>query len=76
MPNVTVTVPKELKKEMEILEEVNWSAVARKAFAEKIALLRKMDKFLETSTLTEEDAVKIGKKVNEAMWKKHYGKVK
>ena len=76
MPNVTVTVPKELKKDMETLEEVNWSAVARKAFAEKIALLRKMDKLLENSALTEEDAVKIGRKVNAAMWKKHYSKVK
>jgi len=76
MPNVTVTVPKELKKDMEILEEVNWSAVARKAFLEKISLLRKMDKLLKNSSLTEEDAVKIGRKVNTATWKKHYSKVK
>lgn len=75
MATVTVTVPEEIKKEMDKQEDVNWSAVARKAFQEKlskVALLEKMDKLLEKSTLTEKDAVELGRKVNKSMWENHY----
>ena len=74
MANVTVAVPNELKQDMDLFEEINWSAVARKAFEEKIKLMRKMDSLLKNSELTEEDTVKLGKKVNQAMWDKHYKK--
>jgi hypothetical protein len=36
MPNVTITVPKELKREMEKRKKTNWSLVARTAFEEAI----------------------------------------
>ena len=72
MANVTVTVSGELKQDMDSFEDINWSAVARKAFAEKIGLLKKMDTLLKHSELTERDAVALGRKVNKAMWEKHY----
>ncbi len=74
MTNVTVVVPSELKTDMDSFEEINWSAVARKAFAEKVRLLRKMGSLLENSELTEEDAVKLGRKIKKGMWEKHYKK--
>jgi len=36
LPNVTVTIPDELKSRMKKLEQINWSDVARKAFEEKV----------------------------------------
>jgi len=36
--------------------------------------MKKMDSLLKNSELTEEDTVKLGKKVNQAMWEKHYKK--
>ena len=74
MANVTVVVPNELKTDMDSFEEINWSAVARKAFADKVNLLRKMDGLLKHSELTEEDAVKLGRKIKKGMWEKHYKK--
>ncbi len=75
MTNVTVTVPNELKKDMDSFDEINWSAVARKAFAGKVKLLKEMDDLLKHSELTEEDSVKLGRKVNKALWEKHYKKL-
>jgi hypothetical protein len=37
MPNVTISVPDELKAEMDKLSEVNWSEISRKAISEYIA---------------------------------------
>ena len=36
MVNVTLSIPNELKQKMDSLAEINWSAVAREAFDEKI----------------------------------------
>ena len=63
MATVTISVSDELKKKMEKFGELNWSAVARKAFEQRIALLEKMDKLLENSKFTEEDAIEMGRKV-------------
>jgi len=68
MPNITIAVPAELKKEMDKLAEVNWSAVTREFLADKVkrlALLKKMDKMLESSELTDEDCIRLaGKRRN------------
>lgn len=36
MVNVTITVPEELKEEMEKHRGINWSEVARRAFEERL----------------------------------------
>ena len=49
MPNVSVSIPENLQKQMNLVEDVNWSAVARKAFEERINqihLLKKTCNFL------------------------------
>ena len=71
MVSITLSVPEELKKEMDYYRELNWSEVARQAIKEKIVLLKKMDTLLAKSKLTEEDAVRLGKKVNKALTKKY-----
>jgi hypothetical protein len=37
MTTLTLSVPQELKRKMELFIEINWSAVAREAFKQKIA---------------------------------------
>jgi hypothetical protein len=63
MVSMTLSVPKEMKKEMELYPEINWSAVAREAIKRKIQILQEMNKILSKSKLTEEDALYFGKKI-------------
>ncbi len=75
MANVTVVVPDKLKEDMVSFEEINWSAVARKAFDDKVKFLKKMDSLLKNSELTEEDAVRLGKEIKKELWENHYKKL-
>ena len=74
MVSLTLAVPKELKEKMEQFKEINWSEISREAIAkklERLLLLKKLDKLLEKSELTEKDAIELGNKVKEAMWKRY-----
>lgn len=64
MVNVTLSIPNELKHKMDTFEEINWSAVARQAFDQKIHDLEFIKRFKSRSTLTEEDALRLGKELN------------
>ena len=52
-------------------KEIKWSEVAREALWNQARKLELMDKFLSKSTLTEKDALEMGRKVNEAVARKH-----
>ena len=67
MVSVTLSMPEELKKEMDFFIDVNWSAVAREAIKNKILLLRKFREFTRNSALTEADALELGRKVNKSL---------
>ena len=67
MVNVTLSVPIELKQKMDLFAEINWSAVAREAFDDKIRDLEFIKKFKAKSTITEEDALKWGKEVSKGL---------
>lgn len=74
MPNLTLAIPEKLKHEMDQLPETNWSELVRGFLSEKVkrvALLKKLDKALENSELTEEDCLKLGDKLKEEIWKRH-----
>lgn len=71
MVSITLSVPEELKKEMEAFSEINWSAVAREAIKKRIELLRKFREFTKHSMLSEEDAIILGRKVNKAAAKRY-----
>ena len=64
MVNVTLSVPQDLKDRMDLFSEINWSAVAREAIDEKIRDLYTIKKFKLKSTLTEEDALRLGRELN------------
>ena len=74
MPNITLSVSEELKKQLDQLPEINFSEAVRKFLSEKAKralLLKKLDKMLENSELTEEDCLRLGDKIKEGMWKKY-----
>lgn len=71
MVSITLSVPEELRKEMEEFHDINWSAVARDAIKQRIELLRKFKAFTKNSTFTEKDALELGKKVNKNVAKQH-----
>jgi len=71
LPVITLSVPEELKKEMEKSRFVNWSEVARAAIKEKILQLKLLDSIASKSKLTEKDALEIGKKINKSMHKRY-----
>ncbi|PIO05923.1 hypothetical protein COT29_03600 [Candidatus Micrarchaeota archaeon CG08_land_8_20_14_0_20_59_11] len=73
MAVVTVSVPSELKRTMESFAEINWSAVARQAFARKVSDLEFLREMRRDSKLTEADAIRLGRKVNAALAKKYGG---
>ncbi len=71
MPIITLSVPEELKKEMEKSKFVNWSEVAREAIKEKILQLRVLDSLASKSKLTEKDALELGKKINKSLHERY-----
>ena len=74
MPNITLSISDELKKQLEELPELNISESMRKFLSEKVKralLLKKLDKILENSELTEEDCLKLGDKIKEDVLKRY-----
>jgi len=64
MTTLTLAVPDEMKKKMEVFPEINWSEVARQAFMQKIEDMDFLKEFKEKSKLTESDALRLGKEVS------------
>jgi hypothetical protein len=58
MAAITLSVPEVLKKEMDAVDYINWSSVARTAFAEKLQDVRELEtikKVREISEIAEDD---------------------
>jgi hypothetical protein len=74
MPNITLSISEELKSKLDELPEINFSESMRKFLEEKVKralILKKLDKMLENSQLTEEDCLKLGDKIKEDIWKRY-----
>ena len=71
MVNMTLSIPKELKDQMDQFPEINWSEVARIAIRDKIADLNLLKEFTSKSELTEENALELGRKVSKALSKRY-----
>lgn len=51
MPNITLSISEDLKKNMDSLPEINWSEVTREFLSDKVkrlAILKKLEKQLES----------------------------
>lgn len=67
MPTITLSVPEDLKREMDQSKEINWSAVAREAIQQKVAQLRILKSIAAKSKLTKKDALELGEKINQSL---------
>jgi hypothetical protein len=71
MVSITLSVPEDLKREMDSFPDINWSAVAREAIKKRVVMLKKFKEFTKDSEFTEEDALKLGRDVSAKAMKKH-----
>jgi hypothetical protein len=71
MVSITLSVPEDLKQEMDNFPEINWSAVARGAIKRRVIMLGKFKEFTKDSEFTEEDALNLGRQVTEKAMKRH-----
>lgn len=69
MPALTLAIPKDLKSEMDSVPELNWSEIARTAISERVAEYKLFKSIVAKSKLSEKDALEIGRKVNEGLYK-------
>ncbi|HUZ80002.1 MAG TPA: hypothetical protein VMV28_05235 [Thermoplasmata archaeon] len=66
MPNMTLSLPEGLHREMKAHPEIKWAEVARTAFRTQLGKLEIYDRLLKLSKLTKEDAVRLGREVRRA----------
>lgn len=71
MVSITLSVPVDLKRDMDSFPEMNWSAVAREAIKKRIEMMQRFKEFTKDSTLTEEDAIRLGRMINASAAKRH-----
>ena len=53
MAAITLSVPEDLKKRMESVDWINWSSVARKAFAEKLSDVEELEMKKKVAAISE-----------------------
>lgn len=71
MATITLSIPDDLIKEMNLSKEINWSAVAREAIRMKINQLRMLRAITSRSHLSQEDALELGKQINESLHQRY-----
>ncbi len=71
MTNVTVSVPEDLKEQMALHEEVNWSAVIRKAIQDHLHRLAIADAIASKSKLTKKDIEELDRMVKKGIAARH-----
>lgn len=76
MTTMTLAIPLEIKQKMDTFPEMNRSEVARQAFLQKIRDLELLKKFKSESTLTQQDALRLGKKISKSVSNKLRQKTK
>jgi len=82
MPNITLSLPKEIFDVVKKHSEIRWSEIARQAFEQYISRLKKLelleyqdklkeyDEMLKNSELTEEEVMELDEKIKEGIYKK------
>lgn len=66
MPNMTLSLPEELHREMRAHPEIKWAEVARAAFRTQLGRLEIYDRLLSSSKMTQGDAVRLGREIRHA----------
>lgn len=74
MATVTLTVSDDVKSDLKKFSWINWSEVAREAFAEKLRRdesFKRFDEMLKNSRMTDELALKLGDELKKRVAKRH-----
>jgi hypothetical protein len=61
MPDFTLGVPEELHRALRKHTEIDWAEIACRAFIKEIKRLHDYEGVLQTSQLTEKDAIELGR---------------
>jgi len=61
LADITLKILAELKAEMDQFPEINWSDETRRAIRQIIADLKFLREFKSSNTMTEEDAIELGR---------------
>ncbi len=69
MPNMTLSIPKELHDKMKKHSEIRWSQIARRSILEKIDDLEILEKITKKSKLTQKDVNIISSRINKEVFK-------
>ena len=74
MVSITLSVPEKIRELMKQFPEINWSGFVRVAIESKVKKLmwkQEMLEQLESEKEYDEEALRIGDKIKEAMWKRY-----
>jgi len=71
MPTITLSIPEDLKHEMDEERDINWSEVARAAIKTKMSQLKILKAISAKSKLTEKDALELGRKINKSLYERY-----
>ena len=74
MEHLTISIPVELKKKMDLLKVINWSEVAREAFIKRVELTEGYERFNEIvskSKLTQLQADELANEISESLSNKY-----
>lgn len=71
MTDIKFSISEHLMERMKKYSEIDWERVAKSAVEKYLKKLEIADKLVSNSTLTQEDAEKIGDDIKEKMWKRH-----
>ncbi|OGS51456.1 MAG: hypothetical protein A3K65_06410 [Euryarchaeota archaeon RBG_16_68_12] len=71
MPNLTLSVPRDLYEEMKKHPEIRWSEIARQALAKKLEDLRLLDEILAKSKLTEKDVEDLSSAIKKGVGERY-----
>lgn len=71
MPNMTLSIPLELKQKMDCFKEINWSEVARQAILEKTQIMSRMNQLMASSKISEPETLYEARKISRKVSKKH-----
>ena len=71
MTNMTVSLPQDLKEEMNRHHEVNWSGVVRRAIQEHLHRLAIAEAIARKSKLTQKDIEELDRLVKKGIAKRH-----
>jgi hypothetical protein len=70
MPNMTLSIPVELKAKMDRFKEINWSEVARQAIFQKTLIMDKMNLMMSSSKISEPETLYEARKISRKISKK------